>query len=327
MMKLLRYKPKLRHLKNIAAYRLARHFMKAPFELSFISENCDNRVYLAKSQNSKLVIRVANLGHYKALKQAETASNLAKAAGVPTPDIIATGRRLVPFAFQVSRYVEGISGDHYKGDKLAVWYQIGQQARKINRVRTTGYDYDLFPPKQLQTPWQGYILRKIIEVVGFFEGYKLRPLDRQVLFTEDQLRLLKDYLDVLPRVRFDPCLIHVDLALRNVVVNDQGKVVAILDWDNAKSYPQPHQIATTTFWLKPAEAEAFMLGYGQRFDPDIIKAFQVYEYLTQIPYHPLDTALSAKRILLWLAGSEERPSQRSAWAAPPLPVKNTPLQA
>jgi hypothetical protein len=34
-----------------------------------------------------------------------------------------------------------------------------------------------------------------------------------------------------------------------------------------------------------ARYKAFMRGYGQVFDHDILKAFQIYEYLTQLPYH------------------------------------------
>jgi Ser/Thr protein kinase RdoA (MazF antagonist) len=299
-----------------AAGKIAARHLSGSFDLELLHRG-NNTVYLASDGQQKLIIRLAPRYYLPVYKKAALAAKLAEAKGVPVQETLHVGSRLVPFAYTVSRYVEGVPADHFTGDRLALWHQMGSLAYKINQVRTIGYDQDLFRSHRYGETWYEFINRDLsIRQRKFPTFVHKESKNSKPFFTKDELAAIFRSIEPIRTYRHNkPRLIHLDISLRNTIVNDQGKIVALLDWDCPKSYPQPHQLATSTFWLSHEEQQAFTDGYGMNFDPDLIKAFKAYEYLTQIPNMPLSAANSAKDIILWLtvhSGSRQAPDAPAA---------------
>jgi aminoglycoside phosphotransferase (APT) family kinase protein len=283
-----------------AAAILARIMIGPDFKLEPLPSISSNSVFLASDRQPKLVIRIGAADAYYRFRQAAQAMQAAKKAGVPVAKVVLTGRELVPCAYQITEYLEGSDGDKYPVDKLRIWRQIGAAAAKINQVHTSGLEYDLFPRLD-SVSWQAFINQKLDQLVKFWPEFRhWKSRKSEPFFTRSELAVIFQAMETLRTYEAtERSLIHIDLAPRNVLVNNKGRLVGVLDWDGAKSFPPAHQVATTTFWLGPAEEKAFLKGYKRQFDPRLVLAFQLYEYLTQIPFKPLPIAETARDIILW----------------------------
>lgn len=291
---------------DAAALKLAGQYLRPPIKLQLLKKGDYNSTYLGNDKDQKLIVRIAekflygqsNLPPYQRAADAVVAAG---AAGVPVGETLVTGDKAVPFVYQIYKFVEGISGDFYNGPQLDLWEQLGTIAQRINRVKTTGYGDEPFdtPTK----PWPDYISEKISGLLAFQRNPKNEHLEQKVVFTTAELNIAGRLMEPLPYIKPDMRLVHLDLAPRNVIVNEFGKIVGVIDWDHAKSFPAEHQVALSTFWNNYPDPKAqqrkraFLTGYGVELDESLIKAFMVYEYLTQLPYKNQSFAKMAYDIL------------------------------
>lgn len=299
-----------RHAHRRAAEIIAAKLLGPEFDLIAQPSISRNRVFLASSDDKKIIIRLGGSNFYPQFKQAAQVMNVARQHGLPVPKVLLVGyNKIVPRAYQVTEYLEGTPGNKFGHNTLKIWEQTGEIAHVINQIKTTGLEYHLFS-RTKAVSWQAFITQKIGEQYNFLPTFRhWKSRSKKPFFTKEQLDVIFRAMEPLKRYEANRlCLIHMDLAPRNVLVDHSGKITAILDWDTAKSFPPPHQVATTTFWISPEEAKAFKIGYDENFDPDIILAFQLYEYLTQIPYKTLKQANTARDIILWRLSLRSMPS-------------------
>jgi len=293
-----------------AAVVLARILLGPRFDLKLIESISSNSVFLATSGQQKIIIRIGAADAYHRFRQAALAMKEASRKGVPVPKVIITGRDLVPCAYQITEFIPGETGDKFKEDTLKVWTRIGQAAAKINEVRTSGLEYELFSRVEALS-WQSFINQKINELKKFWPTYRhWKSHSAKPFFNREELTAIFAAMEPLKSLKpKHRSLIHIDLAPRNVLVDDKGQLIAVLDWDGAKSFPPEHQVATSTFWLTTAEEKAFKEGYHINYDPRIVLALKLYEYLTQIPFKPLKIANTAHDIILWRIGHRPPPDK------------------
>jgi Ser/Thr protein kinase RdoA (MazF antagonist) len=294
--------------KKHAAKLLAGHFLANP-QVSILARHDVNTTFLAKDEKDKLIIRIADketLGrqHLNEYQRAAKASELVSAIGIRTRQMLLTGDSLVPYAYQVSEFINGQTGEEYQGHELAIWEQIGRLAKQVNSIKTEGFGDEPF--HKPSTSWRDYITRHISGIMKFQSNPKNERVAQKVRFTSAEIKRLEKLLQPLKDIKPDLRLIHGDLGPHNVIVDNQGKVIAVIDWDLAKSFPAEHQIGLSTFWNSYQQPEAaarrgaFLKGYGSNFDHRLVSAFQIYEYLTQLPFHSHQEA--AKDIIGLLAG-------------------------
>lgn len=291
-----------------AAMVVAGYFFGGNFRLRLLKGTGFNHIFLAEAPGAKIVIRLTNPTYFPALKRSTQAVAAALNARLPAPEILLTGISMVPFGYQVLEYVEGQSGDKYKGDKIAVWSEAGYLARQINQIATHGYDNDLFLPAWQQPSWRDFISQSTDKQMKFYRRYRL-PGSLKPIFNKQELKIMRGYLDSLPDISQRPCLVHLDYSLRNMILDDNGQIKAVIDWDSANSYPQPHQVAFTTFWLSPEETEAFTRSYGIHYDQSLLTAFQIHEVLNQLPLKEKSVAKVAVDILKWRLVSDTPPPE------------------
>jgi len=297
--------------KKLAAQRLADEFLKSP-KLTLLAKRDVNTTFLAQDGSGKLIIRIADkqsLGrlHLKEYQRAERASRLVRAAGIGTRKVLLTGDSLVPYAYQVSEFIEGQTAEDQGTDEIKVWHRIGQLARHINSIKTDGFGDEPFViPNE---SWKNYISEHIAGIIRFQKDPANDHLKQKVRFRTAEIKRLEKLMQPLKHIKPDLRLVHGDLGPHNVIVDQKGDITAVIDWDLAKSFPAVHQVAVCTFWgsyQEPramARYKAFMKGYAQDFVPDILKAFQIYEYLTQLPYHSHQTEIQS--IIRMLSGLDQ----------------------
>lgn len=245
--------------------RLAGELFSEPvFCINPITKGGVNKVFAVKTQKMNLIVRIhkdqSNIEEYQKEKLCmEKVSKL----GVPVPKVIELGNQIIPYAYMIYEYIEGISADEYQGDKLKIWRQIGKYAVLINSMKTYGYGYNFeFKNKQKQNKnsyekWKIYIDEKINGLL------KCKLFIEHKVIERKDIPKIKNKLESIKRWRFEPKLNHGNLSLKNTVVDKSGKVVAILDWGEAASHPTPSfEFATTIFWITPKEEKAFLDGYG-----------------------------------------------------------------
>jgi Ser/Thr protein kinase RdoA (MazF antagonist) len=293
--------------KKAAVQRLAECYMSNPTVRLLACRNV-NTTYLADDGNNKLVIRItakSSLGrrHVDDFQRAAQTASLVEKAGIRTRKVFLTGDTLVPYAYQISEYIEGRTAEDLSDDP-EIWEQIGALARKINSIKTIGFGDQ--PYENPDRSWADYISEHINGILKFQRNPVNQRLSQQVRFRRDEIDRLGELLEPLKKIKPDLRLIHGDLGPHNVIVNKQRQITAVIDWDLVKSFPAEHQVGLCTFWnsldqpIAQAKTRAFMKGYAKSFDPRVIKSLQIYEYLTQLPYHTHQAAI--QHIIRAIAG-------------------------
>jgi hygromycin-B 4-O-kinase len=87
---------------------------------------------------------------------------------------------------------------------------------------------------------------------------------------------------------FEPSLNHGDLRLKNVIVDEDGEIAAIVDWEDCLStIAPPWELSISLHDLSIDEKDLFIEGYGlnskqvQEMSP-LIKAFNIVNYSNAI---------------------------------------------
>lgn len=193
-------------------------------------------------------------------EQSARVSGEAFRRGIPTHKVSYYGDEFIPYAWIVYEKIEGMTADSYGGDKKKIWKQIGEYAKLIHQIPMSAYGsvrYWKEKPAYSDT-WE--------EEVDFkMEIYKEnRILESGRLFGDDEVKVIEREIKKIRRWKFTPMLIHGNLSLDNVLVDDNGKIVGIIDWDEASGGRVPHQEFGSAFawWMTEGEQKSFLKGYG-----------------------------------------------------------------
>ncbi|MDA2921918.1 aminoglycoside phosphotransferase family protein [Patescibacteria group bacterium AH-259-L07] len=248
-----------------AVKKLAERLFSVPvINVSPITKGEVNKVFVIETPKMSLIVRInENKSYIREYEKEKLCMEKVSKLGVPLPRVLKIGSRIIPYVYMAYECIQGIPADEYKGDKLRVWYQIGEYAALINSIKTYGYGGRFqFQPHQdkdgnSHKNWIEYIDRGINMVL------KSTLLVKNDVIRREEVSKIKSELEEIKVWQFKPRLGHGNLALKNTIVNKNGRVVAVLDWGDAVSHRAPHfELATTLFWINLAEQKAFLNGYG-----------------------------------------------------------------
>ena len=246
---------------RLAARIVRRHLGERPRRLQALGGGLNNEVYRAELKGQEhVVVRLHSdpdkLADYR---KEDWAMDQARAAGVPTPRVLEIGlERDRPF--MILEEARGILATHWS-DSAAVLRELGQYAARIHRIRSQGFGRAVGstgPGRQLWPRWAEFLDKEL------HVDERLQLLESLHVLPDAGWQALHATLEQMRSWKRRPVLQHGDLRLKNVIVSpENGRIVALLDWDNCLSAPPPFwDLAIALHDLGPDDKEAFLEGYG-----------------------------------------------------------------
>jgi aminoglycoside phosphotransferase (APT) family kinase protein len=270
--------------------RLARnvvehHFGSRPALIKYKSGGLSNYVFEAKHKEGDFIVRISpDQGGLNAFIKEHWCEQAARRAGVPTAEILETGTSVIPFPYVIARSVSGIQAEDHP-DRGSILRELGKMAAKINGIATQGFGETFgWSNNELSL---NKTIKEYLENEYCYEG-RIETLARSHLFPAASIKSLRQIFRSMLRLRAKPTLNHGDIRLKNVLVDDKGKIAAIIDWEKATSNIAPYwEFSVALHDLGIDEKQEFINGYGikpkklEEAAP-FIKAFNLLNYVDEI---------------------------------------------
>lgn len=266
------------------------HFGARPARLEPQHGGLSNLVFSVRHKRSGYIVRLnSDPAKLHPFLKEQWACAEARRAGVPVPDILEVGSDPLPYMIQAKSRGEPAT-DH--SERLRVLCDLGRYAARIHSIRTHGFGATFdWSHNHLSTNarWPDF-LRDELHLEE-----RLALLNRYRMASAEKLNRLRRALRRLPGARRSPALNHGDLRLKNVLVDDKGRILTILDWENCISAPAPEwDLSIALHDLSIDEKESFLKGYGLR--PDRLRAISpILQALNLVNYAPKVSRLAARK--------------------------------
>lgn len=270
----------IRHYRQIARTIVQSHFGKPPSRIVYKRSGRTNYVFAINHVEGQFVVRISpEPAKLEAFRKELWATHKVRGAGVPSPEVLAVGNDIVSETYMISRRVTGSEASHHARRNHIV-HEMGSFAQIINSIQTKNFGghFDWTTDGVAYQSWPEY-LDKELEVekrIHLFAKHKL--LSNRVVKNLEQIIDDSRSLDV------QPALNHGDLRLKNVIVDDDGQIAAIVDWEECLSTIAPQwDLSISLHDLSIDEKHLFIEGYGltnkqiEEMAP-LIKAFNILNY-------------------------------------------------
>jgi aminoglycoside phosphotransferase (APT) family kinase protein len=273
----------LRRARNMVNDIVEHHFGKPAKRLKHRAAGKTNYVFQADHAEGDFIVRVATSpGKINAFIKEQWAIRRVRELGVPTPEVLEVGNEVGPLPYMIARRVVGEEAIHHP-ERLSVLTEMGRYTALINQVPTNGFGKTFdWSSNQLSRndSWSGYLQDELCLET------RLATLTRQRMITDAQARRCKSLLQSIGRKRKRPTLNHGDMRLKNVIVDDEGRITAIIDWEECCSQIAPYwDLSLALHDLSIDAKQAFLEGYGLP-EKDIVAMAPVLRALNLINYAP-----------------------------------------
>jgi len=161
---------------------------------------------------------------------------------------------------------------------------MGRYAKIINSIRTKdfGGNFDWTDHGPKHRTWSEYLDNE-----WDFEK-RLQLFTRHQILPAPAVKKLRQTVKTTRSLRIKPSLNHGDLRLKNVIVDDDGEIAAIVDWEDCLSTIAPQwELSIALHDLSIDEKHLFIDGYGLDNErvaemAPLIKAFNIMNYSNAI---------------------------------------------
>jgi hygromycin-B 4-O-kinase len=179
--------------------------------------------------------------------------------GVPAPEVLQVGNEPAPVPYMIAQEVTGeVATDH--PERLRIVRELGRYAAIINSIPTEGFGCTFDWSHNQLTKNQNW--SEFLKTELKLEE-KLQVLERHKMLEPPQLARLRSILEGVVSEDRTTFLNHGDLRLKNVLVNEQGKILCILDWEHCMSNLAPEwDLALALHDLSIDSKQEFLAGYG-----------------------------------------------------------------
>lgn len=243
-----------------AAGILKHHFGKTPADVEELQGGLNNLVFQAKVGKQDYVVRMSeDPAKLQTFIKERWAMGKAREKNVPTPEVLEVGTDPEGRAYMISKKVTGLVGT-LASDKLEVLRQMGEIAAAINSIPTRGFGHVFgWSENRLShnKTWADY-LEKELHV-----WKRVELFEKEQVLNSETLKQLRKELKALFAWKGKPTLNHGDIRLKNVLLDEKGRICALLDWEDATSNLAPMwELSIALHDLNPDEKEGFLEGYG-----------------------------------------------------------------
>lgn len=226
------------------------------------------------------------------LVAAAAASRMAERAGVPVPREVFFSAHCDVFAGAITRIQEYLPGHHpnevlRSREAVTTFFaSLADAVALLHSIKCDAFASRVGGQPQFPT-WQQYLAYRVPQIVA--RSRAVSAYDEQYLQATVE-SLLAAAAEVSAKV--EPRLCHRDLSLDNVVVDEHGKVVALLDFDLAEPWDCAVDMVKLTWATFPRFPAAEQI-YRQRYfhgatEPDQwdqrLWVTNVLELLNSVPY-------------------------------------------
>lgn len=217
-------------------------FHSLPTLVQQFSQSTLHDVYKIIVDDQEYVIRLSRLNDLYIdyfLKVEQGIITHLREFNIPTAEIILTdlSRKIVPYDYQISRYVEGESLymlSQQKSLSSQYYFQLGQIIARLHSIQTKGYgaftisSFQKKPLKGLYNHWRDYVICNIEKHIDYCKTNNIVDSNTQQKLQE--IFLSRKYI----ADPTSPSLLHGDIANHNVLFH-KGKIAALIDWEDAIS--------------------------------------------------------------------------------------------
>ncbi len=244
----------------LAATLVQRHLGHRVHRLQWLGGGLTNMVAQCRAGTDEFVVRLnPDAAKVHDFLKEQWAIAQAASVGVPVPTVLEVGNAEDGTAYMISRRVAGLPATHHP-DRLAVLRELGRCAALLHGVATSGFGpvFDWSRNRLSRADsWTDY-LRDVFDAEGRLHA--VRTIGRLPADVADRLAAR---LREMQRWRKPAVLHHGDLRLKNTLVDEGGRLTALIDWENCASSPAGFwDLSIALHDLGPDGKEAFLQGYG-----------------------------------------------------------------
>jgi hygromycin-B 4-O-kinase len=246
--------------RRLARFVIQHHFGSKPARIKYKSAGLSNFVFEANHSEGDFIVRIApDKGRLNTFIKEQWCEGVARRAGIPTAEILETGFSVIPFPYAIARSVDGVEATgHPQREKII--RELGRVAAKINSIRTHGFGETF--------DWSNNELSRNDTFKEYLEGEfgyaaRIETLEKNRMCNASTIKSIKSICREMTKLKLHPSLNHGDIRLKNVMADEQGKIIAIIDWDEAVSTLAPHwELSIALHDMGIDEKQLFIEGYG-----------------------------------------------------------------
>lgn len=274
----------IRHYRQLANTIVEKHFGKPPRRIVYQRSGKTNFVFVVNHIEGQFVVRISpDRARLETFRKELWATKKVREAGVPSPEVLAVGNDIESEPYMITRRVTGTEGTHHP-QRERILHEMGHYARIINSIPTKnfGANFEWTNNGDKNHTWAGYLDNELE-----FER-RLRLFTTHHILPQREVKKLHRIIDETRKMRIKPHLNHGDLRLKNVIVDDDGEIAAIVDWEECLSTIAPQwDLSISLHDLSIDEKHLFLDGYELSTEEvvemsPLIKAFNIINYSTAI---------------------------------------------
>lgn len=270
----------IRRYRRVAQQIVQSYFGTPARRIVYRPSGLTNYVFSVNHTDGQFVVRLSpDPERISAFRKEWWAAHEARKAGVPSPEILAVGDDVGREPYMITRRVTGVEATHHPKRQRIV-HEMGRYANIINSIKTNGFGTNFQWNDEAPTirTWSEYLDQefRVAMRLEFFATHKILP--------DTEIEKLANIIDETRTEDLTPSLNHSDLRLKNVIVDDDGEITAIIDWEECMStVAPPWELSIALHDLSIDEKHAFIDGYGltpehiEQMAP-LIKAFNILNY-------------------------------------------------
>jgi aminoglycoside phosphotransferase (APT) family kinase protein len=270
----------IRHYRQLARKIVRKHFGTDASRIVYRSSGRTNYVFAINHVEGQFIVRISPAPErIEVFLKERWATEKVRQAGVPSPEVLAVGNDVSDEPYMITRRATGMEAS-YHPRRNRIIREMGRFAALINSIQTTtfGANFDWSSDGVKHQTWDAYLKEefRIDERFEFFEKQQILP--------PATLNHLVGTIEASRKEPIKPALNHGDLRLKNVIVDENGEIATIVDWEECISTIAPQwELSIALHDLSIDEKQLFLEGYGldgrkiEEMAP-LIKAFNIVNY-------------------------------------------------
>lgn len=270
--------------RGMARKIVAHHFGEKLNRVIYQPGGLSNFVFLIKHTAGEFVVRISpEPAKINAFIKEQWAMSKVTESGIPTPEILEVGNEIVSAPYMISRRVIGQEATFHPS-RMQILHEMGRYTALINSITTTGFGatFDWSNDQLSRNHTWNEFLHKELKIEA-----RLEFLMKHLFLPVEQTKRIRLILEQMAGLSLRPVLNHGDIRLKNVIVDADGLIVAIIDWEHCMSNVTPWEFSLALHDLSVDEKQEFLEGYGLRGREmaelaPLVKALNVINYAPEL---------------------------------------------